>query len=85
MVHDDIKGYNQLLPDVQAYTATLDTEWSESKNNQIGQEIGLHIEHPVFDESCHLMLSIGIEFGTSEYGKVKVVRYAGCGKILRLF
>ena len=84
MIFEDKKGYQPILGDSKEYTATLDTAWSETKNKQIGQEIGLHIENPVFDESCHLLLSIGIEFGTVEYGKIKAIKHAGCGKILSM-
>ena len=82
MVFEDKKGYQPILPDSKAYTATLNTEWSETKNKQLAQEVGLHLENPVFNEHCHLLLSIGIEFGTAEYGKIKAIKHAGCGKIL---
>ena len=82
LVFEEKKGYHPVLTDPKEYTATLDTEWNEAKNKQIGQEVGIHISNPVFNESCHLMLSIGIEFGTSEEGKIKAIKHAGCGKIL---
>ena len=84
-VYEEGVGYKTVTQDTKEYTATLDTEWFETKNKQIGQEVGLHIENPVFDESCHLLLSIGIEFGTMIDGKIKAIKHAGCGKILGLF
>lgn len=75
-------GYKPILEDVMGYTGTFDTEWYPSSTQIIGQEVGLQILDAVFDESCHLVLSIGIEFATMAYGKIKPVRNAGCAKIL---
>jgi hypothetical protein len=77
-------GYKQINQDVAEYTEVLDTEWYSSKSQLIGQEVGLTIQDPVFDESCHLMLSIGIEFGTPSGTIIKAVKYAGCAKVLGL-
>lgn len=82
LVYEPKKGYKPLLQDAMEYTATLDTEWMQSKKDQVGQEVGLHIDDPVFDESCNLLLSIGVEFGIAEDGKINPVKHAGCGKIL---
>ena len=84
-VYDDEKGYKPVSQDTKEYTATLDTEWFEAKNRQIGQEVGLHVENAVFNAGCNLLLSIGIEFGTASDGKIKAIKHAGCGKILALF
>ena len=75
-------GYKPMLEDVTGYTECLDTEWYSVTNPIIGQEVGLKIEEAVFDETCHLMLSIGIEFGKLVYGKVMPVKNVGCAKVL---
>ncbi len=82
MVYVDGIGYKQCLEDVNDYTEMLDTDWYQWKDKVIGQELGLKIIDPVFDESCHLLLTIGIEFGTPAGGSIKTVKHAGCAKVL---
>ena len=82
MVFVEELGYRPQMEDEQGYTEMLDTEWYESGNNLIGQEVGLRIIDPAFDETCYLLLSIGIEFGTPAYGKIRPVKHAGCAKVL---
>ena len=75
-------GYKPVLEDITGYTESLNTEWYQVNSMVPGQEVGLKILDPVFDESCHLLLSIGIEFATLAYGRVKPVKKAGCAKVL---
>ena len=82
MVYVDKVGYKKVLHDPLDYTEMLDTEWYKSSDKLIGQEVGLKLIDPMFDESCHLMLSIGIEFGTPSGLGVKAVKHAGTAKVL---
>ena len=75
-------GYRKVLHDPSEFTEMFETEWYRSGEKLIGQEVGLKFENPVFDESCQLMLSIGIEFGTPSGMGIKAVKHAGVGKIL---
>ena len=82
MVFVEGAGYKHILKDVTGYTETLDTEWFQASSKTIGQEVGLTILDPVLDESCHLLLTVGIEFGTAADGEIKTIRHAGCAKVL---
>ena len=48
------------------------------------QEILLQLEEPVFDQHCHLLLSIGIEFGAPVNGSILHIKRAGCAKVLTM-
>ena len=82
MIYVDKVGYKKILNDVNDYTEILDTDWYQWKDKVIGQELGLKIVDPAFDNNCHLLLTIGIEFGTPSGGKIKTVKHAGCAKVL---
>lgn len=82
MEYVDKIGYKKLLYDPSDYTEMLDTEWYRTKSPLIGQEVGLTLVDLQLDESCHLMLSIGIEFGTPSGMDIKPVKGAGAAKIL---
>lgn len=82
MTYIDGVGHRRLLEDPKEYTEMLDTEWYLSTDQLMGQEVGLTILDPVFDETCSMVLSIGIEFGSPSGGKVIAVKNAGCAKLL---
>lgn len=75
-------GYKPILEDRMGYTEYLDTEWYPADTKIIGQEVGLKIKDAVFDNTCSLVLSIGIEFASMRYGEIKPIKHAGCAKIL---
>ena len=84
MVFVDHKGYQPLTPAVNEHTAGFDTEWAPVKVGYPSQVVELQITNPVFDEHCHLVLSVGIEFGSQSRGTIQHVKYAGCAKILAM-
>ena len=78
------RGYQCLTASNNEYVAGFDTEWSPVKIGYRSQQVELQLDNPVFDEHCHLILSIGIELGTQSRGTIQHVKYAGCGKILAM-
>ena len=82
MVYVEKIGYQTSLQSPPGYTEMLDTDWYPSVGKLIGQELGLHLVGQSLDESCHLVLSIGIEFGTPSGTGIKPVKHAGAGKVL---
>ena len=77
--------YVPITPDVQEYSVSADSDWTSVKDGFAGQTMELKIEDPVFDEHCHLVLAIGIEFGSPLRGGISAVKDAGCAKILDVF
>lgn len=84
VIYKEDIGYEPQNPDPNEETVVFDTEWAPVKVPYASQQIELQVANPVFDESCHLLLSIGIEFGSQSKGTIQHVKYAGCGKILSL-
>ena len=76
--------YKPITPDVQEHTVLAETDWLPSKEKHPPQAFELIYQEPVFDENCHLILAIGIEFGTLRRGGIAAVKDACCGKILRV-
>ena len=84
-VYIEKKGYQAITPgNHHELAAGHDTEWAPVKIPYGSQQVELQLDNPVFDEHCHLLLSIGIEFGTQSKGMIQHVKYAGCGKILAM-
>ena len=77
-------GYEAITPDPNDQAVGFDTDWAPVKMLYPSQQVELKLENPVFDTNCHLLLSIGIEFGTQSKGTIQHVKYAGCGKILAM-
>ena len=77
-------GYEVLTPAENENAAEVNTEWAPVKVGFDSEPLDLQINNPVFDEHCHLILSIGIEFGTQTNGTIQHVKYAGCAKILAM-
>ena len=84
MVYVKGNGYEPLTADLNDQTIGFDTEWVSVKIPRAGQEIVLQLDNPSFDEHCHLLLSIGIEFGAQTKGPIEHVKYAGCAKVLTM-
>ena len=78
------RGYEPITPDFNEQTIEFDTEWALFKIPCASQQIEMQLDNPVFDEHCHLMLSIGIEFGIQANGSIQHFPGAGCGKILAM-
>lgn len=75
-------GYKPFLQDIGGYTACLDTEWYPSGTKIMSQEVGLKILDAVFDDTCSLVLSIGVEFASMRFGQIRAIKNAGSAKIL---
>ena len=75
-------AYKPITPDVQEQTELVETDWLPAKEKYPAQSFELIYDEPVFDENCHLILAIGIEFGTLRKGGITAVKDACCGKIL---
>ena len=84
MVFIDGRGYQPVTPDITDHTIGFDTEWRAVKTPANAESILLKLDEPVFDEHCHLLLSIGIEFGAQSGATIEHVKRQGCGKILTM-
>ena len=84
MVHTEGVGYLPVTSDFNDQTASYGTTWTSFKEHMPMQEILLQLEEPVFDQHCHLLLSIGIEFGAPLNGSIQHVKRAGCAKVLTM-
>ena len=74
--------YKPITEDVQEHTELVETPWASMADKYPEQQIELKFEDAVFDEHCHLLLAIGIEFGGVRHGGIVGIKDAGCGKIM---
>ena len=75
-------AYSPITPHLQEHSEKLDLPWTSVKDIFPTTEIRLKFDDPVFDQHCHLMVAIGVEFGVHVAGEITHVKHAGCGKIL---
>ena len=77
-------GYVQQNEAVKFNPAQVTTAWLSAMEVFTARGFELQLrEETVFDNSCTLVLAIGIEFGSAgKNGIVKGVKYAGCAKVL---
>ena len=80
--YDERQGYQPTHVDVMEFTASVDSEWMQTKDPQPSQIMSIQLNNPGFVEGSHLLLSIGIEFGTKKLEEIIPVNRTGCGKIL---
>ena len=68
------------------YTTSFASDWAPTSKNYTGQNVELQLrEITVLDDTCSLVLAIGIDFGmpvTNEL--VDVIKHAGSSKLLAL-
>ena len=76
--------YQPVTKDIEQHTELYETDWASTKSIFPGHELALKFEDPVFDESCMLLLSIGIEFGSHGQRGIEGFKDACTAKILGL-
>ena len=75
-------AYKPITLDVQEHTVLAETEWASMADKYPAQSFELKFDDAIFDEHCHLLLSIGIQFGGVRKGGIVGTKHASCGKIL---
>ena len=78
----DGSRYVAYTPVVNEHSLSVDTEWLSTKDLFPAQHFEMQFDDVVFDEHCHFLLAIGIEFGTQLKGGIGAVKDAKCLKIL---
>ena len=86
MLHGPNKGYVPSCNLTENYTAAFASDWAPTSKNYTGQKVELQLnKEGVLDDTCSLVLAIGIDFGmpvTNEL--VDVIKHAGSSKLLAL-
>ena len=75
-------AYKPITEDVQEHTVLVETDWASMADKYPAQQFELKYSDAIFDDHCHLLLAIGIEFGGVRKGGIVGIKDAGCGKIL---
>ena len=77
-------GYGPVNPALACFPVKAQTEWASLQNVRPGDQHILQLSpENNFDDSCSLVLSIGIEFGTLITNSlIQPIKNVGCAKIL---
>ena len=81
MAFDGI-DYVPITPDIKEHSLSVSTEWLSTNEVVPAQSFAMQFGEVVFDEHCHFLVGIGIEFGTRLKGGIGNVNDAKCLKIL---
>lgn len=80
-------GYEPVVPELHAASVMVSSEWMPASAAREAVSLELHMGDEVgyLTDDVTVVLSVGIEFGeTGIDGKPAPVKYAGCGKVLKV-
>lgn len=86
MVHGPNKIYEPSIDRTEYNSSFFRSEWASTSKYYTGQQVELPLrENVVIDDTCSLVLAIGIEFGRPVTNLlVDEIKHAGCAKLLAL-